>query len=417
MAQIISASSPETCINSAVSLYKETFPEDNFDQSTLSKAFAPGRVNLIGGHTDYCQGFVLPLALSVRTYLVGKFNSTDDDQVSIVTSNIKAPNNKYSFSLNDVRNGNEAAKITDKTDPFRWANYVMGVVSHFHGSCNLKKGFNLAIYSEVPLGGGVSSSASIEVGVYTFLENLTGDIAKSKAEKALNCQKAEHTYPGMPCGIMDQFISARGQKDQVLLIDCHKLDETRLISFTDKVPVPKFLISNTNVDHELASSEYPKRRDATIKAAKECNKESLRYTSMDELNKALEEQKIDQIIYNRAKHVINECARTLDAAAAIENGDYNKVGDLMHQAHDSLAKLYEVSCPESDFLVECLRDQNGVFGSRMVGGGFGGCTVSIIDGESDIDSIIEKTDQLYFEKFGRKATFYVSGPSEGAGFL
>merc|ERR1719361_2679447 len=282
-----------------------------------------------------------------------------------------------------------------------WANYVKGVAHHFPQPL---KAFEAVIVGSVPLGGGVSSSASLEVAFYTFLEELTGCPAKSDKEKALACQAAEHSHAGMPCGIMDQFISVMGKPANALLIDCRSM-EGRLVPLSD--PGVAVLITNSNVKHQLTGSEYPARRAACLDSAKLFGVKSLR-----EVSAALLEEKggdLSEEVKRRVSHVVTEIPRTEQAASALEKGDYKTFGRLMVESHNSLRDDFEVSCPELDSLVDAALEVPGVFGSRMTGGGFGGCTVTLLKQDAVSPAI-----QHIASKYTGKATFYVCTASSGA---
>lgn len=354
---------------------------------------APGRVNLIGEHTDYNEGFVFPMALPLVTIVVGR--RTQSGLCRVETLNDGADKPKYAeFSTTGLAPGVP-----------KWANYVKGVVAKFPGDV---PSFDAVIVSSVPLGGGVSSSASLEVATFTFLEQLTGT-AVDLLKKALACQKAEHDFAGMPCGIMDQFISVMGRTDHALLIDCRS-NEARLVPLKDSGVC--ILIANSNVKHELTGSEYPTRRRQCETAAATMGKRSLREASEADLQ--ANKQKLDDETYRRVLHVITEIKRTDEAAEAMEKNDYITFGKLMIESHNSLRDNYEVSCKELDLLVEAAMDikLEGVFGSRMTGGGFGGCTVTLLKKES-VNKVIESMQSRY-KALGHSATFYVVAPSEGA---
>eukprot|EP00090_Calanus_glacialis_P046365 TRINITY_DN9080_c0_g1_i11.p1 TRINITY_DN9080_c0_g1~~TRINITY_DN9080_c0_g1_i11.p1 ORF type:complete len:337 (-),score=104.11 TRINITY_DN9080_c0_g1_i11:146-1156(-) len=293
----------------------------------------------------------------------------------------------------------------DTTQPGEpaWANYFKGVVHHFHAAKSLPP-FNAVIVGSVPLGGGVSSSASVEVATYTFLEELTADKAASEKDKALACQAAEHSHAGMPCGIMDQFISVMGKQGAALLIDCKTL-EARPVPFTD--PSVSVLITNSNVKHKLTGSEYPERRSACLESAVVLGKESLRDVSLVMLEE--NKDKFDEVTFRRVKHVVTEIPRTAEAADALEKGDYVTFGQLMIASHVSLRDDFEVSCPELDQLVEAAMEVPGVFGSRMTGGGFGGCTVTLLKQES-----VQTAISHLYDAYQGSATFYVCKPGPGA---
>ncbi|XP_064652141.1 galactokinase-like [Lineus longissimus] len=336
--------------------------EDRFKTKPDLAAFAPGRVNLIGEHTDYNDGFVFPMALPLVTVLVGR--KTDTGICRIETLSFE----KDSYSEFPVPT---AEKPLQKGQPF-WANYVKGVVANFKVSGTLSS-FDAVIASSVPLGSGLSSSAALEVATFTFLEQVHPEVKISLKDKALACQKAEHDFADMPCGIMDQFISVMGQANHALLIDCRSM-ESKLVRASD--PDVAILITNSNVKHELTGSEYPTRKKQCMEAAKILGKPSLRTASMEDLDGS--KDKMDDVVYRRARHVIGEIQRTEDSVPALENKDYVSFGKLMTQSHDSLRDDYEVSCKELDVLVEAAMEVDDVYGSRMTGGGFGGCTVTLV---------------------------------------
>lgn len=353
-------------------------------------ACAPGRVNLIGEHTDYNGGFVLPMALPLLTVVVGKPNS--GRQAQIVTLN-KDTDQPFRVDL-DLENE------LDPGQP-KWANYVKGVLHHYRAS--QVPGFNAVIVSSVPLGGGLSSSASLEVAFYTFLQQMKPDDGNDVA-KAVACQQAEHTHAGVPCGIMDQFVAVLGKNGHALLIDCRSLEATPVPLLDTSLVI---LITNSNVKHSLTGSEYPTRRRQCEQAAAILGKSSLREATMKELEDA--KDKLDEVTYKRARHVIDEIQRTEQAAGALKRAAYKEVGKLMVESHSSLRDLYEVSCPELDELVSAALEVEGVYGSRMTGGGFGGCTVTLLQAHA-VNAAIQHIKALY----SGKATFYVTTPSDGA---
>lgn len=371
----------------AVELYKLMFNE-----TPTTAASAPGRVNLIGEHTDYNDGFVLPMALPMVTILVGKANKTNDIVVYTDADVQKEPKMATfnSPTANLLSPGN-----------LKWANYVKGAVNYFKGNV---PGFNAVIVSSVPLGGGVSSSASLEVATYTFLESLTGQKTGAE-EKALLCQKAEHIFANVPCGIMDQYISVLGKLDSALFLDCEKRQY-------DLVPLARadvvVLVTNSNVVHSLNSSdEYASRRRQCMAAAKELGVKSLRTATMDMLE--AKKSSLDDVTFRRARHVITEIKRTELAAKALKAGDYDTFGKLMIESHSSLRDDYNVSTPEIDQLVEIAIKCEGVFGSRITGGGFGGCTVTLVK-KAFVNETITRLQKEYLGK----ATFFITRASEGA---
>ena len=285
-----------------------------------------------------------------------------------------------------------------------WANYVKGVIANFGFKTS---SFNGAIVTSVPLGGGLSSSASLEVAMCMFLEQLCPESKKrALKEKALLCQKAEHEFANVPCGIMDQCISVMGQEGHALLLDCRSI-ETQAVPLSD--PNVAIVVINSNVKHNLSNSEYPKRRKRCEDAAKSLGLKSLRDASMSLLEGKKSE--LDDVTYRRACHVITEIQRTQDAVTALRKNDYELFGKLMVGSHNSLRDDYEVSCAELDQLVKLALEVEGVYGSRMTGGGFGGCTVTLVK-KSAVEKLTNHIKAGY-----EKATIYVTSPAHGAGTL
>ncbi|XP_048869302.1 galactokinase [Brienomyrus brachyistius] len=357
---------------------------------------APGRVNLIGEHTDYNEGFVLPMALPLVTVMVG--SKTSDQNVSIITLTeaVEDPR-RMDFVLSK-----DGASLSPGQPS--WANYIKGVLHHYRASP--LPGFRAVVASSVPLGGGLSSSASLEVAVYTFLQQLCPDDGDMVA-KALACQQAEHTHAGVPCGIMDQFVSVMAKKDHALLIDCRTLEGT-LVPLKD--PKLVVLITNSNVRHSLTGSEYPTRRRQCEEAAAILGKGSLREATLQDLEGV--KQQLNSVTFQRAHHVIEEIERTARAAEALKRGAYREFGKLMVESHNSLRDQYEVSCKELDELVSTTLEVKGVYGSRMTGGGFGGCTVTLLEADA-----VKKTMEHVKERYSGTPTFYITTPSDGARVL
>ena len=357
---------------------------------------APGRVNLIGEHVDYCDGFVMPMALDRYTVIAA--GEAPGDEARLTSS---LADDEAVVSLADPRKHDT---------PRHWSNYVAGVIAGCRERGMQPGGFQAVIESDVPLGSGLSSSAALEVSTATLIEAMTGTKLDLR-DKALLCQKAEHEYAGMPCGIMDQFISAMGQADHLTLLDCRS-QEVEQIPMTD--PGVTVLVTNSNVKHELTGSEYPERRAACEAAAKGLGLSSLRDATA-ELLEARRGQ-LSDVEYRRARHVIGEIARTTAAADALKAGNWPRVGELMYASHDSLRDDFEVSCPEIDVLVELARGigpAGGVIGSRITGGGFGGCTVTLVATDK-VDEVVGKIVAGYKEKLGIDATPLTSRPSQGA---
>lgn len=359
-------------------------------------AAAPGRVNVIGEHTDYNDGFVFPMAIERYTIIAA------------------APKSGSVVEIQDLK-GAEPARIdvSKELKPAAkgtWYNYPMGVIAGFVERGVTIPGMDALLESTVPMGGGLSSSAALEVATATLLEVATGH-KLDPVEKALLCQKAEHQYAGMPCGIMDQFISVMGKKDHILLLDCRSR-ETQLVPMTD--PSVALLVTNTNVKHELTGGEYAQRRAQCEEAAKIIGVPSLRGATAESVEKA--RSKMSDVVYHRAKHVISEIERTTHAAEGVRASNWTGVGQLMYASHYSLKDDYEVSCPELDAVVEIAQDmgiKGGVYGCRMTGGGFGGCTVALVKAEV-VDAVSAKIAADYEKRTGIKPTLFVSRPAAGA---
>lgn len=276
-------------------------------------------------------------------------------------------------------------------------------------------GFDMSIVSDVPLGGGLSSSASLEVAVAIFLEQIL-KVEVTPEDRALICQAAEHSFPGMPCGIMDQFISSCGQKGNLLLIDCRS-NKGELVPMND--PTVSIIVCNSNNKHELTGSEYPDRvhqcKEAlAIIQGKYPEVKALRDATVEQVESL--KQEMDDVTYRRAIHVVSECDRVLECKKALEAKDYKRVGQLLYQSHESLKNNFEVSTPEIDTLVEIASQQPGVFGARITGGGFGGCIVCFVETEKAAD-VMKALEKEYKQKTGINCSCFVTSPADGARVL
>lgn len=361
-------------------------------------AAAPGRVNLIGEHTDYNDGFVFPMALERYTVIAAAPNGTSEITLTSGTA-------KGAATI-------DLSKLIKRGEP-SWANYVKGVIVGFQRLGGKIPGFNAHIESTVPLGGGVSSSAALEVATATLLEAITGK-KLTQVQKGLLAQKAEHEFALMPCGIMDQFISVMGKADHVLLLDCQSR-KTQLVPMKSKSVA--ILVINTNVKHELTGSEYPDRRRQCEEAAKLLGVKSLRYATLADVNAS--PSALTNLTFRRARHVVTEIERTTTAAKAFATGDWETAGDLMYASHGSLRGDYEVSCPELDDVVAIAHSiglKGGVYGCRMTGGGFGGCCVALVQA-SKVKAIAAKIAKAYKAKTKITPTLFVSRPGQGATLL
>jgi galactokinase len=361
---------------------------------------APGRVNIIGEHIDYNDGFVLPMAIEYYSVMAAD-RPLDGSNVITIASTLES----------------EVATI-DLTAPLspiapKWGNYPRGVVAGFiHKGIN-PGGLDVLLHSTVPLGSGLSSSAALEVSTATLLEAVTG-VTLDPVEKALVCQKAEHDFAGVPCGIMDQFISALGREGHLLLLDC-RTRTTELVPMSD--PSVALLIINTNVKHELSGGEYAERRGQCEEAARDLGVDSLRDVTFEQLEEG--KSKMIETVYRRARHVIGEIERTVDAADGIRKSSWLNVGQLMYASHNALRDDYEVSCKELDVIVEIaetIGEAGGIYGCRMTGGGFGGCCVALVKA-NQVDDISAKISAAYSTKTGIEATIFASRPAAGATIL
>jgi galactokinase len=357
---------------------------------------APGRVNVIGEHIDYNDGFVLPMAIE-RYAVMAADSSSSSNSFSVYDAQFKET------AMIDI-----SAPVTK--GPPKWSNYIRGVIAGFQNRGIKIPALNVAFMSTVPLGGGLSSSAALEVCTATLIETATG-AAIDPVEKALLAQKAEHEFAGVPCGIMDQFISVMGRESRLLLLDCRSR-KTELVPMDD--PSVALLIVNTNVKHELSGGEYAQRRLQCEAAAKILGVASLRDTTVEMLERS--KASMSEVVYRRARHVIGEIERTVHAAEAIRNSNWPAAGNLMYASHASLRDDYEVSCKELDDVVEIAESigvKAGVFGCRMTGGGFGGCAVALVK-TGNVEAITKQIADGYKSKTGINATIFVSRPAAGA---
>src|ERR1035437_4035546 len=359
---------------------------------------APGRVNLIGEHTDYNDGFVLPMAIERYIVIAGDTNTGRE-----VTLHSETTGETARFS------------VRPKVEPGEpgWSNYVRGVIAGFPQPGKKFTAFDAVIDSTLPLGGGLASSAALEVATATLLEAMTGQVL-DPIEKALLCQRAEHDFAGVPCGIMDQFTSILGQENHALLLDCRSRTTTP-VAMTD--PAVTVLIINTNIRHKLAESEYAKRRSQCEVAAHALKVPALRDATLEGLEAA--RGQLDPVVFRRARHVISENERTLPTARAIQASDWAAAGRVMYASHASLRDDYEVSCPELDTVVgiaQAMGDEGGVIGCRMTGGGFGGCAVSLVQTDA-VQRITRSLDAAYEKKTGTQASIFSSRPAAGARIL
>lgn len=358
---------------------------------------SPGRINLIGEHTDYNGGFVFPGAIDKGMIAEIKPNGTDKVRAFSIDLNDYAE-----FGLNEE----DAPKAS-------WARYIFGVCREIIKRGGKVQGFDTTFAGDVPLGAGMSSSAALE-STYAFALNELFDLNIDKFELAKIGQSTEHNYCGVNCGIMDQFASVFGKKGHLIRLDCRSL-EYKYFPFDPEAAGYKLVLLDSVVKHELASSAYNKRRQSceNVVAAMKRNHpevEFLRDATMEMLNEVKAEVSAED--YMRAEYVIEEIQRVLDVCDALEKGDYETVGEKMYGTHHGMSKLYEVSCEELDFLNDIAKEC-GVTGSRVMGGGFGGCTINLVKADK-YDAFVEKAFAEYTKKFGHEPKLYNVVISDGA---
>jgi galactokinase len=356
---------------------------------------APGRVNLIGEHTDYNEGFVMPVALDLATWVTV---SPNDKRSLVIYS--EEFQEQIEFDLDDP---------APRPDG-HWSDYVRGVAVVLESAGHRLQGGELSIRSEVPLGSGLSSSASLEVAAGYALLRCSG-LEVDRVELARLCQRAEHEFVGTRCGIMDQFIACQGQEGQALLLDCRSLDYELL-------PLPegvRLVICNTMVKHELAASEYNRRRAECEMGVSQLAQRLpgvLALRDVSESGLELHRADLNENVYRRCRHVVSENGRVLQARKALQRNDLVEFGHLMNESHRSLKEDFEVSCPELDLMVEFAREAPGVFGTRMTGGGFGGCTVSLVE-TVECKTFQEAIVREYRNATGKTPAVYVCSAAAG----
>ena len=382
----------------------ETFSKLYGEGGEVRTYFAPGRVNLIGEHTDYNGGHVFPCALTLGTY--GLARKREDRTLRFYSVNFEKLG-VVETSLDDLVPHKEAS----------WTNYPKGVMWAFEKrGYRLDHGLDILIWGNIPNGSGLSSSASLEVLTGVILKDIFGFDQVSMVDIALIGQDAENNFNGCNCGIMDQFASAMGKKDHAIFLDTNTLNyEYAPVVLEDA----KIVITNSKVKHSLVDSAYNDRRNESETALRELQTEVAIQTLGNLTEEEFEMHKNaikDPIRQKRAKHAVYENQRTIRAVEALKNNDVELFGKLMNASHQSLRDDYEVSCEEIDILVDLAQAMPGVLGSRITGGGFGGCTVSIVKNDT-VDRFVEEIGKAYQEKVGHEAEFYVVEIGDGAGRL
>lgn len=364
--------------------------ENNYGQQPLM-VFSPGRLNIIGEHTDYNDGFVFPAAIDKGIYAA--FGRSDSALCKVTALDMKE---SYEFTL-------------DKVTPLEngdWRNYILGVVYGILDSGRNLTPFHLVFGGDIPEGAGLSSSAALENSIIFGLNELF-QLGFSKEEMILISQKAEHNFVGVKCGIMDQFASMFGQKSKALLLDCRSISAK---AFTIDLQEYQILLINTNVKHSLSDSAYNKRRAVCEKVASLLHVKALRDVNAMELTCIREQITAEQ--YQMALYVIQENERAQKAGIAMQENNISALGQLMYGSHHGLQHQYKVSCDELDFLVNLAKLNPDIAGSRMMGGGFGGCTINIIK-KYAVRNYAKKTAAAYLQKFKRKCTVYEVSLSQG----
>ncbi|GAB2806475.1 galactokinase [Ferruginibacter profundus] len=356
---------------------------------------SPGRINIIGEHTDYNDGFVLPAAIDKSAYVaIAKRNDT---LISLYAEGFKE---HHEVDINKIE---KSAK--------HWPNYILGTVDQLQKTGAALQGFNLLIDADIPIGAGLSSSAAVECATAFALNELFA-LQLTKAEMAHIAQKAEHEFAGVNCGVMDMFTSLFGKKDHVINLDCRSL-------LYEYVPLDlhgyKILLLNTNVKHQLSSSEYNTRRKQCEQGVSWVQQyvpqvKALRDVTVDMLDKYVLPK--DKLIYRRCKYVVDENNRLLQACNDLKKGDITALGKKMFETHEGLSHQYEVSCKELDFLVDYVKNNTAVIGARMMGGGFGGCTINLVK-ETEIEKLVAAIQPAYQAATGLELTHYVVAIENG----
>lgn len=371
--------------NKVISFFKENYPNEPI------AIFSPGRINLIGEHTDYNEGFVFPAAIDKG--IVAVFGRSDTNISSIHALDLKET---YSFSIDNIKPLSEGS----------WPNYILGVIVEIQNKGINIDDFNVVFGGDIPVGAGLSSSAALENSIVFGLNELF-QLGLSKMEMITISQKAEHNYVGVKCGIMDQYASMFGRKNMALLLDCRSMEA---IPYQVDFSEHQLILINTHVKHSLADSAYNNRREVCEKVASLLKIRALRDATVEDLINI--KGNISKEEYNMALYVIEENSRVQKAAKAMMNDDLDALGDLLFKSHEGLQKLYKVSCDELDFLVKKAGESTNVLGARMMGGGFGGCTINIIENNA-LDLFSKDIFRSYQEMFHKECSIYKVKLSDG----
>jgi galactokinase len=378
------------------SAHSHLFP----DSKNIIVVKSPGRINIIGEHTDYNEGFVLPAAIDKAAYISASLR--DDDEIHLAAIDLEE---KFSVRLKDLN------PLNNKS----WPNYILGSIAQFLKRGVNLSGFNIALTSDVPIGAGLSSSAAVECATVFALNELL-QTGLDRITMVHMAQMAEHEFAGVMCGIMDQFASMMGKKDHVIKLDCRSLDYEYVPFKLDGV---KVLLLNTNVRHSLASSEYNTRRRECETAVEWVQQHirgvnSLRDVTEEMLSKYVSPK--DILIAKRSRFVVQEITRLIEGCNDLQRGDLSSLGRKMFATHDGLSKMYEVSCKELDWLVDFVRNDQNVIGSRMMGGGFGGCTISLVK-ENSIQGLLSSIVPAYEKAMELPLTYYIASIENGTSMV
>lgn len=376
---------------------KHTF-EEQFSSLPSFAIRAPGRINLIGEHIDYLDGFVMPAAIDRSIFAVGAANQTD--KIRLLSS---LSDEVTSFSVNDdqIRKGKDF-----------WLNYVVGVLASYRKKGIPCKGFDLVIDTDLPTGAGLSSSAALETTFALAVEKMA-DTQLTPVERARLCLQAEHEYAGVPCGIMDQLAVGASEAGKGLLIDCQS-QEFDTVSIPDGVSI---IVTDTQVKHALGDGEYKKRCEDCAAALSQLGVDSWRDVTMSMIEE--KQQDLGDRLFRRARHAVTEIGRVGAFADALQQNNSEQIGKLMKASHLSLKDDYEVSCPELDLLVDAAYEfgpKNGLLGSRMTGGGFGGSAICLVT-ETAADKLMQHLQTKFCEAFNREVTPFITTPSAGAHYV
>ncbi len=360
---------------------------------------SPGRVNLIGEHTDYNLGYVLPAAINKAAYVA--LSRRNDDTISIVAADL---DETYSTDIHHLTYSEKG-----------WPNYVMCIVDQLQKINKNIGGFNAVIAGDIPIGAGMSSSAALECATIFGLNHLF-NLSLEKMQMVKLAQKAENEFVGVNCGIMDQFASVFGKKGHVIRLDCRSLDYEYVPFELDGI---KIVLFDSMVKHSLASSEYNVRTSQCSEGVSIIQKKypqvkTLRDATIEMVEECLSQESTD--VYHRCKYVVEENNRLLAACEDLQHHKIDDFGQKMYETHTGLSELYEVSCPELDFIVACTKKEDGVLGARMMGGGFGGCVISLVK-EDQLEGIVQRIKEAYFNKMNIGMNVYITQIEDGTHIL